>query len=85
MLTSIPSPFTEAVKCPSFTLNFLERVERANRPLHFHKLLSVNTICALMLTQKVCDLKPMSSHGTACLYLANGLNNYILALCRTAS
>lgn len=76
MLTSMPSPFTEAVKCPSFTLNFLERVEWANRPLHFHKLLSVNTICALMPSKyqvysaQVCELKPPSSHGTARLYLA---------------
>lgn len=91
MLTSMPSPFTEAVKCPSFTLNFLERVECANRPLHFHKLLSVNTVCAPMhskyqeFSTQVCDLKATSSHGTARLYLANGLNNYILALCRTAS
>lgn len=35
MLTSMPSPFTEAVKCPSFTLNFLEGVECANRPFAF--------------------------------------------------
>lgn len=91
MLTSMPSPFAEAVKCPSFTLNFLERVECANRPLHFHKLLSVNTIRTLMLSKyqvfstHTRDLKPTSSHGTAQQYLANGLNNYILALCRTAS
>ncbi len=62
--------FVEAVKCPSFHTQFLDRFECASSTLHFHKLFSVNALCALLhskyqvFSTEVCDF------GHSCCFIA---------------